>query len=474
MLFNSFVYLLVFLPLTMGVYFFLNRRRLVLGAKAWLVAASLFFYAYLKLAFLPIILISILINQVIGVYLSKSGREMNRRTTLILGILFNVGLLAYFKYANFFVDNVNAVLGTLIPLPEIALPLGISFFTFQQIAYLVDSFHGQTREYDFLNYSLFVVFFPQLIAGPIVHHKDMMPQFARLKNKFLNWENIYTGLFILALGLFKKVAVADTFAVWANQGFADVGALTCLMAWKTSLCYTAQLYFDFSGYTDMAIGSGLMMNIKIPQNFNAPYLALDIQDFWRRWHITLGQFLRDYIYIPLGGNKKGRARTYANLFLTFFIGGVWHGAGWTFVLWGAMHGAALCCHRLWKNLGLRLPKVLAWIVTFIFVNAAWVVFRAENIQAAMTVWKAMLDLPALSLTLPNMPVLTGMAIWSLFGFSILLVFVLEDVFFRTTQAWAQRLRPAIPWTLVSGLVFGVSMVLMMNQNRFSEFIYFQF
>lgn len=484
MLFNSFAYLLLFLPTTVIVYFVLNRRRLVLAAQAWLVISSLFFYAYWKLSFLPIILASILVNHVFGVYLSGQskkfnscrieGRALNRKTVLFVGILFNASLLGYYKYADFFVDNVNAVLGPLIPQPNITLPLGISFFTFQQIAYLVDSYKGMTREYNFLNYSLFVSFFPQLIAGPIVHHKEVMPQFARLKNKFLYWDNVYIGLFFLALGLFKKVAVADTFAVWANQGFADLKTLTCLTAWKTSLCYTVQLYFDFSGYTDMAIGAARLMNIKIPQNFNAPYLALDIQDFWRRWHITLGRFLREYTYIPLGGNRKGKVRTYANLFLTFFIGGVWHGAGWTFVLWGAMHGAALCIHRLWKNLGLCMPKLLAWGLTFLFVNAAWVVFRAENLQTVSIIWRAMLNFPAIAIDISPLSTLTEIGFWPLLGFFLLLLYVLQDLFFRTTQAWADRLRPAISWTLISGLALATCMVLMMNQNRFTEFIYFQF
>lgn len=484
MLFNSFVFLFLFLPLTVGVYFTLCRWRLVLAAKAWLVAASLYFYAYWKLSFLPIILASILVNHVFGVYLSgklrrvtrdlKDDSSLNRRVVLAFGVVFNVALLGYFKYADFFVENVNAVLGGAIPMPGITLPLGISFFTFQQIGYLVDSYHGQTKEYDFLNYTLFVTFFPQLVAGPIVHHRDVMPQFARLKNTFLNWENIYTGLFFLALGLFKKVAVADTFAVWVNQGFADSAGLTCLTAWATSLSYTIQLYFDFSGYTDMAIGAARIMNIRIAQNFNAPYLSLDIQDFWRRWHITLGKFLRDYIYIPLGGNRKGKVRTYVNLFLTFFIGGVWHGAGWTFVIWGAMHGLALCIHRFWKELGFRFPKPLAWLVTFLFVNAAWVVFRAENFQAAVHVWSAMIDFPSLSFSTLSVSKLKKIGFWPIASFALLLVYVLEDVFVRTTQAWAAKLRPHLAWSMAAGTALAICMVLMMNQNRFSEFIYFQF
>jgi len=332
MLFNSFFYLLIFLPVTIGFYFWLNSKRLIIIANIWLVGASLFFYAFMKIAFLPVILVSILVNYVLGILLSEktapctsySGKGWpSPKTILKLGILFNVGLLGYFKYADFFVANVNSIFGSMIPLPEILLPLGISFFTFQQIAYLVDRYYKRIRgKYDFLSYCLFVCFFPRLIAGPIVRHGEMMPQFLILRNRFLNWRNVYSGLFLLGVGLFKKVVIAETFAVWANKGFVDPDSLNFLSSWATSLSYTVQLYFDFSGYTDMAIGSALFLNIKLPQNFNAPYRSLNIQDFWRRWHMTLGHFLRDYIYIPLGGSRKGPVRVYLNLFLTFFIAGI--------------------------------------------------------------------------------------------------------------------------------------------------------
>lgn len=484
MLFNSAAYLLLFLPLAVVVYFLLNRRRLTLAGQAWLVAASLFFYGYWKLTFLPIILVSILVNYVVGVYLSKNGGAeavaaqpgaLNRRAVLVTGLLFNIGLLGYFKYADFFVQNVNALAGDIIPLPHVTLPIGISFFTFQQIAYLVDSYRGQTKEYDFLNYCLFVTFFPQLIAGPIVHHKDMMPQFAQIRNKLPNWKNIYVGLFFLASGLFKKVAVADTFGAYVARGFSSPGSLTFTAAWATSLCYTAQLYFDFSGYTDMAIGAARLMNIRIAQNFEAPYRALDIQDFWRRWHITLGNFLRDYIYIPLGGNRKGRGRTYVNLFLTFLIGGLWHGAGWTYVLWGALHGAAICVQQFWKGVGLRLPKWCAWLVTALFVNGAWVVFRADSFAAALGIWRAMLGMGE---RIPGVRVVTLSILWRAGQFDIwllcvVLLFVLQDLAFRTTQAWAARIRPNMAWTICTAvmLFFGFALV---NQHRFTEFIYFQF
>jgi len=318
--------------------------------------------------------------------------QVHKKALLTFGIVANVALLGYFKYTDFLIENVNAVFDTSVPLVHLALPLAISFFTFQQIAYLVDSYRRETAEYDFLNYALFVTFFPQLIAGPIVHHSEMMPQFASRWNLVKNYKNIALGLFIFSIGLFKKVVIADSFAVWATAGFDAATTLNLFEAWATSLSYTFQLYFDFSGYTDMAIGAALLFNIKLPINFNSPYKALDIQDFWRRWHITLSRFLRDYIYIPLGGNRKGSLRTYTNLLATFIIGGIWHGAGWTFVFWGFLHGMALVIHRFWKSMGLVMPKVLAWFITFNFINIAWVFFRAKEWEDAVKVLSSMFSL----------------------------------------------------------------------------------
>ena len=319
----------------------------------------------------------------------KRLQSVSKKNLLFFGVALNLALLGYYKYADFFINNINHLTGAHLKLLHLALPLAISFYTFQQIAYLVDSYRGETKEYDFLNYAVFVTFFPQLIAGPIVHHKEMMPQFAKLKNKVINLNNIALGLFIFFMGLFKKVVIADTFATWATKGFDVAKELNMLEAWSTSLSYTFQLYFDFSGYTDMAIGLGLLFNIKLPTNFLSPYKAVSIQDFWRRWHITLSNFLRDYIYIPLGGNRKGELRTYANLIITFLLGGLWHGAGWTFVFWGAMHGVALVIHRAWQKLKIKLPLILAWFITFNFINIAWVFFRAKSFNDALKVLKGM-------------------------------------------------------------------------------------
>ncbi len=396
MLFNSPAYLFLFLPVAVLLYFLLNRWRFGCTASAWLVLASLFFYGCWNPAYLPLLLLSLLVNFAIGTMLQQAGRSgkvgVVRRVLLPVGICLNLGLLGYYKYADFFVININSLMETTLPLPNLALPVAISFFTFQQIAYLVDCGRENARHLNFLNYCLFVTFFPKLVAGPIVHHQEMMPQFARLRNRLPAPRNMALGLFFFALGLFKKVCIADQFSVWAGTGFAAKNALTFFDAWGTSLSYTLQLYFDFSGYSDMAIGSALFFNIVLPVNFDSPYQAVSIQDFWRRWHITLSGWLRDYLYIPLGGSRKGLPRTCLNVFITFLLGGLWHGAGWTFILWGGLHGAALAAQRLWKEQGLRLSALLGWLCTFLFVNASWVIFRAANVSEGLRLLKGMIGL----------------------------------------------------------------------------------
>ena len=394
MLFNSYEFIFAFLPITFFVYFYLLHKRLVTGAKGFLVFASLFFYSWWNVIYLPLILCSMLFNYVIGTSLGKDSehKKVSKRQLLTIGIIGNVSLLGYFKYADFFIDNFNLFSGSNVELFHLALPLAISFFTFQQIAYLVDSYRGETKEYDFLNYALFVTFFPQLIAGPIVHHKEIMPQFASKCNLVKNYKNIALGIFIFSIGLFKKVVIADEFAIWATNGFDKAETLNLIEAWATSLSYTFQLYFDFSGYADMAIGAALLFNIKLPINFNSPYKATDIQDFWRRWHITLSRFLRDYIYIPLGGNRKGEFRTYNNLLITFLLGGLWHGAGWTFIFWGFLHGAALVIHRMWQKLNFKLNTIIAWFITFNFINISWVFFRAKEWDDAIKVLTGMFSI----------------------------------------------------------------------------------
>lgn len=390
MLFNSFEFIFVFLPISFLGYFTLTRYKYYLASKAWLFLASLFFYSWWNPKYIVLLLVSIFVNYFVGRFISKESRKSVKKLTLLLGIAFNVGLLGYYKYADFFISNYNALFNSDFTLVHIVLPLGISFFTFQQIAFLVDSYKNVVTEYNFIYYGVFVSFFPQLIAGPIVHHKEMMPQFLDHSLARVNFDNIARGIFLFNMGLAKKIIVADTFGKIVNNGYANSSLLNTAEGWITSIAYSIQLYFDFSGYSDMAIGLGLLFNIQIPVNFWSPYKSANIQEFWRRWHITLSRFLRDYIYIPLGGNRKGEVRTYWNLFLTFLIGGFWHGANWTFVLWGALHGLALVVQRLFEKLKVKIPHLVGVAVTFLFVTIAWVFFRANQWSIAMEVLDSMM------------------------------------------------------------------------------------
>ena len=417
--------------------------------------------------------------MIFNYYIGKRLIKLQHTATKVLlgvGIFFNLALLGYFKYSDFFIMNFNTMMGSDIGLLYLALPLAISFYTFQQIAYLVDSYRGETKEYDFLTYALFVTFFPQLIAGPIVHHSEMMPQFTKKENKIFNHFNIALGLFIFSMGLFKKVVIADTFAMWATKGFDVAPTLNMIEAWITSLSYTFQLYFDFSGYTDMVIGAALLFNIKLPNNFFSPYKATNIQDFWRRWHITLSRFLKDYIYIPLGGNRKGEIRTYTNLFTTFVLGGIWHGAGWTFVLWGILHGLALVLHRVWQKLGFKMYSVFAWFITFNFINIAWVFFRATNFESAIKVLKGMFmgDIIVPSAVTQYIALPAGkwsklfeseayLGVWFAFGFLVILLF-------PNSMQWKMKFKTNFIYMIFT-ILFFLSIFLL---NRKSEFIYFNF
>jgi D-alanyl-lipoteichoic acid acyltransferase DltB (MBOAT superfamily) len=407
MLFNSLPFIFAFLPASLIVYFLLNYFNFYKSGKLWLCIASLFFYGYWDISYLPLLLLSIMINFTTGTFTSPYSKIKSvriRKSILFTGIAVNLLVLAYYKYTNFFIDNINSLSGSDYTLKTIILPLGISFFTFTQIAFLIDSFKGKAIEYNFINYILFVTFFPHLIAGPILHHGEMMPQFDNKNNAKLNFTNIMTGLLIFSIGLVKKVIIADTFATFAQEGYTAGYVHDFYSAWATSLSYTFQLYFDFSGYCDMAIGAALLFNIMLPINFNSPYKALDIQDFWRRWHITLGRYLRDYVYIPLGGNRVAPFKVYINLFITFSIAGLWHGASWMFILWGSMHGAALIVHRVWNSLGMKMLKPLAWFTTFMFINVSWVFFRAENLPQAFNILKNMFTLTHMrNISLVNLP-----------------------------------------------------------------------
>jgi len=391
MLFSSKEFILYFLPAVWISYIVISQFSGRRYAKIFIALASIVFYAWWKLEYLPILLISVVVNFFLSKYLLKNNYAY-RKSILTAGIIFNLGLLGYFKYTYFIIDQLNIHTGTSFSFEPILLPLAISFFTFQQLAYLVDAYKNKVQPSVFFDYLLFVSFFPQLIAGPIVHHQEMMPQFEANNKQLPSWENLRQGVQIFIIGLFKKIVIADTLAIFADQGWAAPGQLTFFDAWGTTLCYTFQLYFDFSGYSDMAIGAALLFGIRLPLNFNSPYKALNIQDFWRRWHMTLSRWLRDYIYIPLGGSRVKEPKILLNLVITFLLGGIWHGAGWTFILWGLIHGLGTIIHRLWSRLKIPLPKWSAWLLTFVFIHFAWVFFRATSLEEAYHVAQAMIGI----------------------------------------------------------------------------------
>jgi D-alanyl-lipoteichoic acid acyltransferase DltB (MBOAT superfamily) len=445
----------------------------------------LFFYSWWDPRYLGLIGGSIAFNYAAGTKLlrlsSRADARLSRSWLLGFSVGANLALLAVFKYADFFLTSANEIMERDLPLLHIALPLGISFFTFTQIAFLVDAAKGQVESLSPVNYALFVSFFPHLIAGPILHHREMMPQFEKRDATRFNVDNFALGLYLLCIGLIKKLAIADQFAPLVNVGFEGWRGLDGAAAWLTSLSYTIQLYFDFSGYTDMALGLGWMFNIRLPQNFDSPYKAANIQDFWRRWHITLSRFMRNYLYIPLGGNHGNRLTTLRNLFLTFLLGGLWHGAGWTFVLWGALHGAALVMQRVWTWLGFKMTRWLAWTLTFLFVNVAWVYFRARSVEQANGLLLRMLGFydSAVATTGPSQ-LASSASEQGLFGSNsgpmALVVTILIGTLCITwlapnSIALAARFRPSPVLGVLAGAALAFSILTMRHP---SEFLYFIF
>jgi len=466
-----------------------------------------------------------LVNYAFGVVISGSElTKSDSKLVMLMGVVGNLVLLGYFKYANFFIDNFNLLFGSSYNFEKIILPLAISFFTFQQIAYLVDTYRGETREYNFLHYCLFVTFFPQLIAGPIVHHREMMPQFANNKIYKFNYNDFAIGITVFILGLFKKVVIADGLAGYVSPVFSSaetVQVINFMDAWIASLAYTFQLYFDFSGYSEMALGLACMFGIRLPLNFFSPYKANNITEFWRRWHITLSRFLRDYVYISLGGNRKGSTRRYINVLLTMLLGGLWHGAGWTFVLWGLCHGLFLVAHQSWRKILSvfkfdHLQEKISYLlfarsVTFLSVVFAWVLFRAETLTGAGNILKSMIGMNGISAPRALMPILVPVNDWlskpffvfnGLFETSIIesgesaalllvcliaAVFILPNIYqlfrnggpackevtFNASNAQVINLRwkASYAWGIFTSVIAAITIL---HLSRVSEFLYFQF
>jgi alginate O-acetyltransferase complex protein AlgI len=511
MLFNSYIFLFAFLPITLAGFFLLGHLGKVRLAAFWATLASFFFYAWWNPKYLPLLLISIVVNYGIGVgiNLARHGRLGNSpKVLLTLGVVLNLSALGYYKYANFFIENCRHLFGADWQPEVILLPLAISFFTFTQIAYLVDAYHGVTEEYDFLYYTFFVSFFPHLIAGPIVSYRRLMPQFALPKSYRFHADNMALGLSMFSMGLMKKVMIADNIAPLSRVIFDDPSlAPAMFLSWTAALAYTFQLYFDFSAYSDMAIGLARMFNVQFPLNFNSPYKALDISDFWRRWHMTLSHFLRDHLYIPLGGNRKGEPRRYFNLMVTMLLGGRWHGAGWTFVVWGALHGAYLVIHHAWQRnvRGLawaqsRLLVGAGWLLTFLAVVVSWVFFRAHSFTQAWVILEGMagvrgLGLPiALSSTLariglhapgqfvslPGQLSYTGPICYVAAAAAIAFFAPNVDEIFRAAERYSDQSgakagkriwSPSPTWAFATAVLLAASIL---NLSGLSEFLYFKF
>lgn len=387
MIFNSFIFVLFFLPFTVAGYYMINKTGHFDIAKLFLLGMSLWFYIYVHVFFLPILIISIVINYGLVLFMNRTSNTMIRKSLVIGGISLNLGSLFYFKYLGFFAFTSNQYLKTSFTVASILLPLGISFFTFQQISYLVDSYRDNTLKYKFLDYSLFVAFFSKITQGPIAFHHELIPQFNDESKKQVNYENISKGLVSFSFGLAKKMLLADNLGAIADWGYGNIPALGTTNALLVMLAYTLQIYFDFSGYCDMATGICLFFNIDLVNNFDSPYKSLSISEFWKRWHITLTRFFRQYVYFPLGGNRKGKIRTYINMFIVFLLSGLWHGAALTFILWGVLHGIGICLSKLCEKYTSKLPRYIRWLATFIFVNLAWVFFRSESITYAIVFLK---------------------------------------------------------------------------------------
>lgn len=497
MLFNSYGFIFLYLPLVLLGYFQLARISHAVAA-GWLAVASLFFYGWWNPAYVGLLLASIACNYAFGLWIAKACTrhdEAGKKRRLAVAIAANMLLLGYYKYANFFLGSISSAAGTQFSLGEIILPLGISFFTFTQIAFLVDTCQGKVKECNFIHYTLFVTYFPHLIAGPVLHHKEMMPQFRLGSTYRFSYENMAVGSAIFFIGLFKKVVLADGIAACVGPVFNAPAAgvqLAFIEAWGGALCYTLQLYFDFSGYSDMAIGLSRMFGVILPLNFHSPYKSASIIEFWRRWHMTLSRFLRDYLYIPLGGNRKGRARRYLNLMATMLLGGLWHGAGWTFVIWGGLHGLYLVVNHGWHAIRRKLGQdpgkplsrpahIAAVSLTFLSVTVAWVFFRADTFDHALAIVHAMAGGNGFGVHGTN--ALLGNA-----ARNYLLMGLLLAWFAPNTQQIMQNFRPALDmpgntcavrltWRLdyKSAVVHAlVALFGLMSISELSEFIYFQF
>lgn len=480
MSFNSYIFILCLLPISFIGYFALSRKKQEYGLL-WMAASSLVFYAWAGISILLLFIASLILNYIFTLFIKRS----NSKLILALGIILNVILLIYFKYSGFLVQNINALFNTDFIFKNIALPLGISFFTFTQISWLVDTYRGETRDYSLLEYVLFISYFPKMAEGPIALHGDILPQFRNPAKKTVDYDNISRGIMIFVLGLFKKLMIADTLGKAVDWGFNNVPDLYSMDIWIVMLCYTLQIYFDFSGYCDMAAGVSLLFNIELPVNFNSPYKALSITDFWKRWHISLTSFLRKYVYFPLGGSRKGTVRTYINMMIVFIISGIWHGANWTFILWGALHGACQVLHRIFRKPFDKIFAPVRWFITFLFVNIAWLLFRADSVaqwwymvgKAFSIKYRTMHEELVSVFKIPRLrSVLSAIGIsysdMGVYVYGLVLMLILCMFICLVPRNNLERQHKTSAWTLA--LTFVLFMICFLSLSNVTSFLYFNF
>ena len=475
MIFASYGFLLFFAIVMLG-FITLNKLKLQLISELWLILSSFYFYAQGSIAFLPYFIGTVFFNYIIGfMILNQEGDYAlrNRKVLLCLGIAENVLLLGYFKYTNFLIANFNLLTGQAMPLRNIILPIGISFFTFQLIAYLVDCYRGETKEYTVTNYLLFITFFPQLIVGPIVHHKDIVPQFEEGKQFNLNMRNIMLGILIFAIGSAKKTLLADPLTGYAQEFFNNVYVGGLWETWTSVFAYTFSYYFDLSGYADMAIGLGLFFNINLPQNFNSPYKARNFRDYWRRWHMTLSKFLSDYVFRSI--YKKGNTtfRFYMAVMTTFLVSGFWHGAGWRFVLWGIINGIFVCFAHILTRRKWKLPFALAWTLTFAGILGTRVIFVSNRIKDALYVYRSLFDFTEFSGMTFTAILSDGgrFLVFNLYIITVLLVGMAIAFFAANTEEIAEGFKPGFKYAIMAGVLLMISFIQM---TSVSKFLYFQF
>ena len=467
MLFNSFLFLFIFLPSVTFIYFKLLGNKQSLLAIIFLISASLFYYAWYKVEYLPLLIGSCVFNYLIGSLVSvTTDRKFLSKILMFFGVLCNVALLGYFKYTDFFIVNINGWFNTDYAMMGLALPLAISYFTFQQIAYLVDSYRGETQEYDFVNYLAFITFFPQLLMGPIMHHKEIIPQFKSAAAQRVYWDNISAGVFIFSIGLAKKTLLADPLSDFAEAGFSDPESLGQLAAWFASLSYVLAYYFDLSGYADMAIGIGRMFNIVIPINFNSPYKSRNFADYWRRWHMTLSRFLSDYVYKSLGPKDRSFAAMMLGIMITFLVSGIWHGAGWTFLVWGGINGVLVCLAHCMKKLNWSFNFYIAWLGTFICIVVTRVLFVSDSFENAWTVTSSLFDIYTFNFEILKEVEGRKQAVYLLLGMYI--------CFFRVNSiAMLEDFKRDRKTLFYTAFLLGAGISTFMSPDK-KDFLYFQF